>query len=43
MENYAMLGSGVALAGLVVLSAFFSGSETALIGSGRIRLNHMAE
>jgi len=28
---------------LVVLSAFFSGSETALIGSGRIKLNMLAE
>jgi len=33
----------LALVGLVILSAFFSGSETALIGSGRIRLNHLAE
>ena len=31
------------LAGLVVLSSFFSGSETALIGCEKIRLNHMME
>jgi len=35
--------SVIVLACLVVLSAFFSGSETALIGSGRIRLNILAE
>ena len=33
----------VALASLIILSAFFSGSETALIGSGRVKLAHMAE
>ncbi|MBW1873637.1 MAG: HlyC/CorC family transporter, partial [Deltaproteobacteria bacterium] len=33
----------VALFGLVILSAFFSGSETALIGSGRVSLNLLAE
>jgi CBS domain containing-hemolysin-like protein len=33
----------IALASLIVLSAFFSGSETALIGSGRIKLAHMTE
>ncbi|MBN2495709.1 MAG: HlyC/CorC family transporter [Deltaproteobacteria bacterium] len=32
----------IGLAALIVLSAFFSGSETALIGSGRVKLNHMA-
>lgn len=35
--------SAVALASLIILSAFFSGSETALVGSGRIKLNHLAE
>lgn len=35
--------STLSLAGLVILSAFFSSSETALIGSGRIRLNNLAE
>jgi putative hemolysin len=35
--------SSIALVFLIVLSAFFSGSETALIGSGRIKLNHLAE
>jgi putative hemolysin len=33
----------IALAALIILSAFFSGSETALIGSGRVKLAHMAE
>jgi putative hemolysin len=33
----------IALVSLIVLSAFFSGSETALIGSGRVKLAHMAE
>ncbi len=33
----------IALSGLVILSAFFSGSETALIGSGRVSLNLLAE
>ncbi len=33
----------VALASLIILSAFFSGSETALIGSGRVKLAHLAE
>ena len=28
---------------LIVFSAFFSGSETALISSGRIKLNLLAE
>lgn len=32
----------ISLVILVVLSAFFSGSETALIGSGRVKLNHLA-
>jgi putative hemolysin len=35
--------SSIILAGLVVMSAFFSGSETALIGSGRIKLNMLAD
>ncbi|MFH2008700.1 MAG: hemolysin family protein [bacterium] len=33
----------VALGALIVLSAFFSSSETALIGSGRVKLTHLAE
>ena len=33
----------VVLVFLIVLSAFFSGSETALIGSGRVKLALMAE
>jgi len=33
----------VTLVCLIILSAFFSGSETALIGSGRVKLAHMAE
>jgi putative hemolysin len=37
------ISSVVILVALIILSAFFSGSETALIGSGRIKLNHMAE
>ena len=32
----------LALVGLVILSAFFSGSETALIAAGRIRLSRLA-
>ncbi len=33
----------VTLGVLIVLSAFFSGSETALISSGRIKLNLLAD
>ncbi len=35
--------AALALAVLIVLSAFFSSSETALIGSGRVKLTHLAE
>lgn len=42
MED-SLVWPGVALTSLIILSAFFSGSETALVGSGRIKLNHMAE
>ena len=35
--------AAVAVAGLIVLSAFFSSSETALIGSGRVKLTHLAD
>jgi CBS domain containing-hemolysin-like protein len=35
--------TAVALAVLIVLSAFFSSSETALIGSGRVKLTHLAD
>jgi CBS domain containing-hemolysin-like protein len=34
--------SVVTLIGLIALSAFFSGSETALIGASRVKLNHLA-
>jgi magnesium and cobalt exporter, CNNM family len=35
--------AAVALAALIAASAFFSSSETALIGSGRVKLTHLAE
>ncbi len=37
------LWSSLIFAGLLVLSSFFSGSETALIGCEKIRLSHLAE
>jgi len=35
--------AAVAVAVLIALSAFFSSSETALIGSGRVKLTHLAD
>ncbi len=35
--------AAVSLAALIAMSAFFSSSETALIGSGRVKLTHLAD
>lgn len=43
MTDIPLTGLFLALAGLLVLSAFFSGSETALMTMNRYRLRHRAE
>lgn len=42
LNNYELLGSLVLLAFLIFLSAFFAGTETALMALNRYRLSHLA-
>lgn len=43
MTTYTLLGMSISLLVLLGLSAFFSGSETALMAISRLRLKHLAQ